>query len=181
MKSDLQKRIDPSNAGTDSRNANLNFILENPGHLKDLIALGANLDYKNHFKAVWIIEMIAKSNPGLLQPYIPVLCDTISRYKNHSAVRGISRTILFISEANAVLLTAGQEEKIIETCLDWLIRDERVATKVYAMYALCCFLDKYDWIKNELKNIIDKDYQQQSAAYKAGARWVLRKINRTTA
>lgn len=178
MKSELYQRIDPSNASTNRRNANLDFILKNPHCLGDLIALGVNLNYKNHFKAIWIIEMIAESKPELLQPYIAILCDTLSKHKNHSAIRGMSRTLLFISKTDKISLTQNQEEKIIETCLDWLIRDERVAPKVYAMYTLCLFFDKYDWVKAALKDIINKDYPHQSAAYKACAREVLKRINK---
>lgn len=179
MKSDLYKRIDTSNARTDCRNANLKFILQNPDCLEDLITLGVNLDYKNHFKAIWIIEMIAASQPELLEPHIAILCDTISKYKKHSAIRGMSRTVLFISETDKISLTKNQEEKIIETCLDWIIRDERVAPKAYAMHTLCLFFDKYDWIKIALKDIINKDYPNQSAGYKACARVILEQINKT--
>jgi hypothetical protein len=44
------------------------------------------------------------------------------------------------------------------------------------MYTLCHYAQKEDWIKEELRQIIDKDYLTQSAGYKAAAREVLKKI-----
>lgn len=176
MNSDLYKRIDISNARTDCRNANLDFILKNRYYLGNLIALGVNLNYKNHFKAVWIIELIAESKTELLIPYTDILCDSFSNYKNHSAIRGMSRVAFFISASPKIALTQNQDEKIIETCFDWLIGEARIAPKVYAMNTLYEFGKKYEWVNEDLKNILKKDFINQSAGYKAAAKEILKKL-----
>ncbi|RTY88504.1 hypothetical protein [Flavobacterium sp. GT3R68] len=88
----------------------------------------------------------------------------------------MSRVAFFLGTATEIKLTETQQEKIIEICLDWLIRDERVAPKVYAMKTLGHFAQKNPWINEELRNIINKDYAGQSAGYKASAREVLKKL-----
>ena len=45
------------------------------------------------------------------------------------------------------------------------------------MYTLCHYAQKEDWIKDELRQIINKDYGSQSAGYKAAAKDVLKQIN----
>ena len=57
-----------------------------------------------------------------------------------------------------IKLTENQETKIIETCLDWLIQDEKVAAKAYSMITLYNFGKKYSWINEELKTILLQDY-----------------------
>lgn len=176
MENHFFKRIDSSNASTNCRNGLRDFVIQNPEYLDELCAMALNTAYKNHYKGVWILEMIAEKQTELLSDYITPICSTFPKIKNDSAIRGMSRVAFFLGTSTKIMLTENQEEKIIEICLDWLIRDERVAAKVYAMKTLEYFTKKYDWIKDELNNIIDKDYAAQSAGYKAAARDVLKKI-----
>lgn len=170
------KRIDNSNASTNCRNDLRDFVIENPTHLPELCSIALNTNYKNHYKGVWILEMIAEKQIELLSPHIDAICATFPMIKNDSAIRGMSRVAYFLGTSSKITLTESQEEKIIEICLDWLIRDERVAPKVYAMKALQCLSQKHHWIKDELYTIIEKDYANQSAGYKAAAREVLKKM-----
>lgn len=176
MKEILFSRLEKSNAGTDCRNGLRDFIFEHPGHLKDLIAFGTDLNNKNHHKGVWIIEMIAEVKTEMLLPHIDCICEIISAYKNDSAIRGMSRVAFFLGTSKNIALTEFQKEKLIEICLDWLIRDERVACKVYAMKTLAHFGKKEPWINEELREILGRDYASQLAGYKAAAREVLGKI-----
>jgi hypothetical protein len=176
MNEDFYNQIAKSNAGTDCRNNLKKLVLDNPNLLVDLIQISINTLDKNHHKAVWIVEMIAETDALLLLPYIDDLIESFSKCKHESAIRGMSRVAYFIGTSKTFSTSENQNEKIIEICLDWLIGDTKVAPKVYAMYTLSFYITKYDWIKEELKNIIEKDFETQSAGYKAAAREVLRKI-----
>ncbi|QBZ97662.1 hypothetical protein [Flavobacterium sangjuense] len=171
-------RIAKSNASTNCRNGNRDFVVENPEYLKDLVAFATDLTNKNHYKAVWIIEMLVETHTKMLAPFVDIICETIPKYKHESAIRGMSRTVFFLSTSKTISLSETQQEKLIEICLDWLIGDAKVAPKAYAMYTLGHYAKKHDWIKEELRNIIDKDFASQSAGYKAAAREVLRKISK---
>ena len=174
MNTTFSDQLSTINASTENRNRMLDFVLKRPEYLKELIAFGTDLNNKNHHKGVWIIEMIAEHQTELLIPFIGTICQTISDYKNDSAIRGISRVAYFLGTCKDINLSESQQEKLIETCLDWLIRDERVACKVYAMRTLEHFGKKEAWIAEELRNILDRDYQYQSAGYKAAARNILK-------
>ena len=177
MNFEFYNRIATSSAATESRNSILGFVIENLNFITDLASIAFDVKDKNHYKAVWIIEMIAEINPVLLIPYLDTICETLSEFKNHSAVRGMSRTVYFISTSKEITLTKTQEEKIIETSMDWLIGDARIAPKVFAMRTLSEFSTQYQWIKEALKNVLSENYSQQSAGYKAAARAVLKSIN----
>ena len=60
MENDFFKRIDNSNASTNRRNELHHFVIQNPEYLKELCAIALNTHYKNHYKGVWILEMIAE-------------------------------------------------------------------------------------------------------------------------
>ncbi len=178
MDSIFYTRIAKSNASTDCRNGIRDFVIENPEHLSELVAFATDLTNKNQYKAVWIIEMLVETHTQIFIPYIDIICETIPKCKHESAIRGMSRTAYFLSTSKTITLTENQKEKLIEICLDWLIGDAKVAPKVYAMYTLSHYAQKEDWLKDELQNIINKDFYAQSAGYKAAAKEVLRKINR---
>ena len=158
-------RLAVSNASTNCRNGILDFVSKHPETLPELIAFGTDLTNKNHYKAVWIIEMLAEHNTAVLIPHINAICKTIADYKHESAIRGMSRVAYFLSTSKAVSLEEKQKEKLIEVCLDWLIGDAKVAPKVYAMYALAHHAKKAAWIKDELRLVINKDFHAQSAGF----------------
>lgn len=176
MKTKFYTQIEKSTAHRASRDSNKDFILENPYFLPDLMQIALLLKDKNHHKAWWILELIFEENLSFITPYINSFCDIISELKDDSAKRPVSKICLFLSNPKKYTLTEKQEIKIIETCLDWLIRDEKVAVKAYSIRALYNFGNKYDWIHPELLQIVQQDYANHSAAYKAVAREVLKKI-----
>jgi hypothetical protein len=178
MNTIFYSRIAKSNASTDCRNGIRDFVVKNPVHLAELVTFATDLTNKNHYKAVWIIEMLVETHVQMLIPFIDSICEAISQYKHESAIRGMSRTAYFLSTSKAISLTENQKEKLIEICLDWLIGDAKVAPKAYAMYTLGHYAQKEDWIKEELKNIINKDFYAQSAGYKAAAKEILGKISK---
>lgn len=174
MNSTFSDQLSKINASTENRNRMRDFVLQQPELLKELIAFGTDLNNKNHHKGVWIVEMLAEHQTEILFPFIDRICQCISNYKNDSAIRGISRVAYFLGTSDKIKLSESQQEKLIEICLDWLIRDERVACKVYAMKTLAHFGKKEPWIAAELKDIIERDYANQSAGYKATVREVLK-------
>ncbi|PWA10104.1 hypothetical protein [Flavobacterium laiguense] len=75
-----------------------------------------------------------------------------------------------------IQLSPKHLDEIIENNFDWLINDIKVAPKVYSMRTLHLLGQHYDWILPELKIIIIKDFPNHTAAYKAVAKEVLKKI-----
>lgn len=153
-----------------------NLVLANPILLYDLIHIATNISNTNHYKAVWIIELIAETNAELLTNFTLQIINICPKYKHPSAVRGMARTIYFLATCDAVCFSESQKQKIIEYCLDGLISNVKVAPKVYNMYSLSYYAKEYNWINDDLQTIINKDYAVQSSAFKAAARKVLKKI-----
>jgi hypothetical protein len=175
MDSELYKNIANSTAHRASREQNAHFILDNPELFSGLLNLALNTNDKNHHKACWILELVLEEKPHLLVPFLAFFCETLSTISNDGALRSISKICMFL--AKTISLTESQEQKIIESCFDWLILENgKVATKAYTIRALFEFGKKSDWIYPELKRILEDDYIKHSAAYKAVAREILKKI-----
>lgn len=176
MDTEFYKQIEKSTAHRKSREDNRDFIYKNPDSLSELTQLAFNLKDKNHHKAWWILELIFEEKLHLITPYIDDFCEKIPQLKEDPAKRPASKICLFLSDPKIYTLTKEQETKIIETCFDWLIRDEKVAAKAYSIRTLFNFGKKYDWIHPELLQIIQQDFALHSSAYKAVAKEILKKI-----
>jgi hypothetical protein len=136
MNAILQKRIEQGTAHRKSRDENANFVLNNSQFLPDLVAIACNSNDKNHYKALWVIELISIQKPEVLIPYINSFCATLSHYKIEKAIRPSAKICFQLAKSKKVTLTQEQEDQIIETCLDWLINNVKVAPAAFAMRTL---------------------------------------------
>jgi hypothetical protein len=170
------KRIEQSSAHKLNRESIKDYVIQNPEKLKYLIEIGLRENDKIHHKACWIWELTFETDLSLITPFLDEIVHKITAYKNDSAIRPISKICMFLSKSKTIRLTENQETKIIEVCLDWLIQDKKVATKAYSMRALYNFGKKHKWINEELRTILSQDYPSHSAAYKAAAKNILKKL-----
>lgn len=168
--------VEKSTAHRLSREFIRDYVFQNPEKLTPLMEIGLNENDKIHIKALWGLELILELKLELIFPFLDIFTSKIAQYRNDSAIRPVSKICLFLSKSKTVQLTEKQETKIIETCLDWLIQDEKVAAKAYAMRALYHFGKKHPWINETLKTILSQDYSNHSAAYKAAAKDILKKL-----
>ena len=67
---------------------------------------------------------------------------------------------------------------MIEVGFDWLIGNQKVAVKVYAMEMLFLLGKNIDWVRQELQLIIELNITKESAAYKARGKKILSLINK---
>ncbi len=176
MNTEFYNRIIVSTAHRQSRDANKDFVIANPGYVTELIDIAFNTKDKHHNKAWWVLELIAEEQIELLLPYLDLLCNNLQKICTDQAVRPASRVCMYLAQSKKITLSHTQEEKIIERCLDWLIQPERVAAKAYSMRALYSSGKKHPWIHEELRMILSQDYDGNSPAYIAAAKDILRRL-----
>lgn len=178
MDSDFFTRLDHANAGRKCRDRLLNTVLKHPELHTRLVEFATDLSNKNHHKGIWILEMMAEKQADLLQPFASKLLEKIPQFSHESAIRGSARIVYFMSVAKPQFLSEEHQQQCIEIALDWLIKDEiKIAPKAVAMYTLAHYAKNQEWLKDELRQIVEKEYAKQSAGYKAAAKKVLKHIN----
>jgi len=174
------KKIEDSTAHRIIRDSIATEVIANPELFPHLFNSAFNVSDKNHHKAFWILELVCYKNLKFLEKHLDFFCSNIKNLKDESAIRPAAKIcqllILSYYKKKEVQLSEKQLEEIIETSFDWLINDIKVATKAYSMRTLYLLGQHYDWIHPELKTIITKDFPNHSAAYKAVAKEVLKKI-----
>ncbi|MFD1601530.1 hypothetical protein ACFSC2_02140 [Flavobacterium artemisiae] len=179
---ELQKKLDYVYPCRESRLEVAHEILENPSLYNELILICFSPQDKNNHKACWILEFVSYEELCWLQPHLDFFCSNLKILKDESSLRPIAKVIQLLvkshykKEENCVTLSEQNLQDCIEASFDWLINDVKVATKAYSIRTLYILGNHYDWIHPELKVIIDKDFGDHSAAYKAVAKEVLKKI-----
>jgi hypothetical protein len=156
-------------------------VEEDPRLFNGLVMLAIDVTDKNYHKACWVLELVLESRIEWLTPYLDVFCDTLPLHKHEGAMRSTSKICLFTTRYNLksreLFLEDKHIEKITTACFDWLIGNNKVATKAYAMRALYVLGKDQDWIYPELQQLLLQGFPEHSAGYKAAAKDILRKIS----
>ncbi|WP_348799383.1 hypothetical protein [Flavobacterium adhaerens] len=177
---EFRKKIGSVTGYRDSRQEIANEVIENQGLFLGLLQLCFQVSDKNHSKACWLLELVCYEKLEWLQPHLDFFCNNINVLTNDSAIRPIAKIcqLLVIShfKEKNIQLSENHLELLIETNFDWLINDVKVAPKAYSIRTLFLLGNHFDWIHPELKTIVSKDFADHSAAYKAVAKEVLKKI-----
>ncbi len=176
MNAKYYNQIANSTAHRKSRDENKQFIFTYPNYLSQLVGIACTTEDKNHHKACWILELICEERMELFLPFIDEFCEALPNFKNNSAIRPVSKICLFLCKNKKVKLTKYQEEKIIETCLDFLIDVKLAATAAYSMRALFELGKKHSWINEELKMLLSRDLQNQSPGYCFAVKDILKRL-----
>ncbi|QLG43910.1 adenylosuccinate lyase [Costertonia aggregata] len=159
-------------------------VLEQPQLLKPLIQIAFEEDNPISCKAAWVLEFVTKQKLSLIFPHLDFFMNNINKLHLESSVRPVAKICeeLVLNHFSKNKITAQEEltikhlEKITAACFDWLIGNFKVAPKAYAMTTLLKLGEVFDWIHPELRLILEQNYHTGSAAYKARARMVLKKL-----
>ena len=175
-------------ARRDNRERVAAIFFEKPEMLPDLMVFVFNTNYKLHYKAAWILEILLEKDLNILLPHIDFFTSNIGKLRHESAVRPIAKICNWLAisyvkkQAEDLLksLSITNIEQIVETGFDWMIGNFKVATKAYTMNSLFYFgklkTPEFLWIHKELKNTILQKINNSSSAFKARGRITLELI-----
>ncbi len=183
---DLTEEIKKTDHSREKRNGFSNLIVQNPELLPELLDICSKVDDEISCKASWGLEFLCKNNISLILPYLDFFIALLPKVYRHPAVRPMAKIcesliLSYYKDTSTQVikhLTKIHREKIAEACFDWLITDQKVAAKAYSMTSLYLLGTELDWIHQELKITLENEYHSGSAAYKARARMILKKLER---
>ncbi|AUC81036.1 adenylosuccinate lyase [Lacinutrix sp. Bg11-31] len=163
-----------------------NLVINDISLIPKLLDILFMVDDKISPRAAWVFEFMCGEKLEAIIPFLDSFTKNIHKVHLDSAVRPVAKVCEYLVKAlyskhdNAIkkALRHKHKEKIIEACFDWMINDEKIAPKAYAMNSLFLLGSDYDWIHPELVLILERDYQMQSSGFKARAGHILKKIKR---
>ena len=181
---ELHKELNSINALRENRIKFAEIILNDLSLFPKLITIVFRTDDKVSCKAAWVLELVCDEYIYSIIPYLDEFTSNLHKIHYDSAIRSVAKICEFLAKANYLkqpntmskMLSPKHKEHIIEICFDWMIRDEKTAVKAYAMNTLYLFGKDYKWIHPELAQILEQNYQNESAGFKARAKHILKKI-----
>lgn len=183
---EFYKELSYVNASRENRMTYARMVLNDMSLFPKLIDILFMVDDKVSCRAAWVLEFVCAQYIYAIVPYLETFTKNINRVHLNSSVRPVSKICEYISKAyyskapNTIKKTLRPEhkERIIEACFDWMISDQKIAPKVYAMEVLFLFGKDYSWIHPELTQILEQDFQKQSSGFKVRAKRTLQKIKK---
>ncbi len=183
---ELYNSLNYVTASREQRSFYAKYILQHNNELPNLIAIVKLTDDPVSCKAGWILDFVARKDITAIVPHIDFFLLDLEKVYLDSCVRPVAKvceeliTHYFKWQTPAVItvVTKTHLQKITELCFDWLIGKQKVAVKAYAMNTLYLLGTKFSWIHKELKLILEQNFNNHTAAYKARAKNILAKLNK---
>ena len=157
------------------------MIRKDPESIPLLLEFIFDEEEKYGFKGGWALDLALQEELSLILPHLDQFTAGLSYLTHESAIRPMAK----ICEALCLKyyqqeepsyrsnMSLSHREQMAEVCFDWLIGDHKVASKAYAMIALCELGKEFEWIHPELELVLRQNYNEGSAGYKARARRAL--------
>ena len=185
-KTPLQEVLSYSTARRENRLNAAQWILEHPESMEELLKYTMEPHKDLSVKASWALEFVYIERPEELWPYLDFFFNNFRRPTNDSIVRPISHICERICISNYKKedpalqdsFTQQHKEKLIDAAFDWLITDQKVACQVRAMTCLFHLGTEFDWIHEELKQILLKNMHSGSGGYISRGRKTLDEIRK---
>ncbi len=169
----------------DKRTEMAKKVLMNPDLIHPLLEIINLTKDPISCKASWILEAVVRKKLNTILPFLNRFTEVMGNVELESSVRPMAKVCELLLESyfskkdsvSREKINESHLEKMTSTCFDWLIGEHKVAAKAYSMTSLFLLGKKYNWIHPELKSVLEQNYSKGSAAYKARARMVLKKLN----
>ncbi len=181
---ELNTALDYVDHTREKRTQMAKLVLDNPNTIQPLLAIIGLEKIPLSSRAAWILELVIRQESNLIYPYINSFSLLLSTISLNSSVRPMAKICEILAHSyysktpnqSKNDITKKHLERITTCCFDWLIGDYKVAAKAYAMTTLLLLGKEFEWVHPELKIILEQNYVNGSAAYKARARMTLKKI-----
>ncbi|RAV27857.1 adenylosuccinate lyase [Sinomicrobium soli] len=171
------------NALRENRKKLSDEVLATPALFPELLAACFSGDPQYAAKAAWVLEFVCIKKPDRILPHIDIFIGGLRSLKADGAKRSCGKICellcdrYFDRKPNTVKkrLTRQHLNTLAEVCFDWLIADEKVALKAYAMHCLYLLGTRISWIHPQLRPVLEQGYHHHTAAYRSRAKKILRK------
>ena len=173
-------RLSEVNARLVSRQEMALLLIEQPTYIKELIEIALNPDHELALNAIWTLEQALLIDPLCI---IQLFIEKLPEKHSDSSLRSIGK-ICSIFLINPILkkvfdqLESSLKLHTVNCNFTWFTEDYRVAVKVHAMENLSRLFYLEDWIKPNLVDLIELNYQSKTPAYQARARKVLKRLKK---
>lgn len=126
------------------------------------------------FNASWVFDHLMRKKLDYLLPHITFFIQGATSLKSESCMRPMAHVMELLNKRYfkkkdsryIEAITLSHQQQMITLCFDWLIEEHKVATKVFAMTSLFYLGEKHDWVRPELKSVLELQIVKGTAGFK---------------
>jgi hypothetical protein len=138
----------------------------------ELMRLFFKGEYRITQRAAWPLGNIVRLHPGLITPYFKALLDNLDKKGLHVAV--VRNTIRLLQDVEIPRKFHG---RVMNKCFEYVAAPGTpVAVKAFALTVLSHLSLVYPEICDEVRLLIDDQWQQATPAFRSRARKVLKEM-----
>ena len=152
----------------------IGYLIENPKHIDQLIAIGLCEQKKESWRAIWIADKIHEKKPELIRPYIDQMIAALETTNNDSKLRHLMKLISLNTIPRKKL------SFLLDLCIREFSNAERpTAIRVHAMQILFEISENEPDFKPELVHLIEHEMEHHaSAGINARGKNLLKKLRK---
>lgn len=171
----LRKKLNSGRLNKAQIDQMVNELLDLPDLTKVLLEeVFAQDATKESFNASWVFDHLMRKKLEYLLPHLDIFLEGTSKLKTESCMRPMAHVVELLNIAHfkkknpkyLKAFTKEQQEQMTSICFDWLIGEHKVATKVFAMTSLFHLGERFDWIRPELKSVLELQIAEGTAGFK---------------
>lgn len=146
---------------------------ENPIFFDEVMQIALSDNIPQNWRAVRVIDLVSSKYYDLFIPYVNEIAQKFTSFRNVGQKRGLSKILIKYTNK----LSENNTVNLIETCFKYLMSGkEAIAVKIYCMQILYEMSKLNKDIIGELEAVILYKLDDETPAFKARARMILKKI-----
>ena len=151
------------------------FACSSPKHFKELMECFLSNEYRIAQRAAWSVSWGAQKHPELVKPYIKDLVAQLPRKDVHDAVIRNSVRIL-----QQIEIPEELHGELMNNCFGFIESPSTPsAIKAFSLTTLFNLSRNYPEIKQELKLLIEENWNNETAAFRSRGKHILKALNAT--
>ena len=148
------------------------WIGGNQQRFDELFQLFLNDEYRVVQRAAWPVSNAVSEHPALIQKHFGKLLKNLQKPGIHDAVKRNSVRLL-----QEVDIPKKYQGAVMDICFNYIASPtEAVAIKAFSLTVVQQLSAQYPEIIPEIKLLIEENYERETAAFKARAKMVLKKL-----
>lgn len=148
------------------------WIGGNQQRFDELFQLFLNDEYRVVQRAAWPVSNTVSEHPALIQKHFGKLLKNLQKPGIHDAVKRNSVRLL-----QEVDIPKKYQGAVMDICFNYIASPtEAVAIKAFSLTVVQQLSAQYPEIIPEIKLLIEENYERETAAFKARAKMVLKKL-----
>lgn len=182
---ELKQRLNSGRLNKVRINQLVQYLTQHPDLTKPLLEEVFLQDATGEsFNASWVFDHLMRKKLEYLLPHLRIYIEGTANLQTESCMRPMAHVMELLNEAYfkhgrsryTKTITEEQQEQMTSICFDWLIGEHKVATKVFAMTSLFYLGERFNWVRPELKSLLELQIGGGTAGFKSRGGKILEKL-----